>query len=248
MTTPFLSTPHHGHGSGCSCDGCSLVRTILLNPDEDVPRSMYADWLMENNLAERAELIQAGCQIEKWNCTFKQTPEQPGWKHNCGTDENHYWLCQPLRYRERELIEIGRGAKWWDMKELRCVSVDSNSHLIWAVEDGPYREIMWGIIHRGFIDELHLPVASFTDELCAAVWSRFPVTAIRFTDTIIYPSGGNDTYYFGGWHQFPQEWRKHGILEGHRSRHDAMLALSIAAVRHGREIAGVRPVDEPVTV
>lgn len=55
--------------------------------------------------ADLAELIRVGCQTAVWDCTFKCTKEQPGWNHVCGTDDRGYWLCQPFRMREQDILD-----------------------------------------------------------------------------------------------------------------------------------------------
>lgn len=95
-------TPYTDHP-----DYKAMLAGILATPDDDLPRLVLADWLDElqqDDATARAEFIRLGVQIESWGCTFKQTPEQPGWNHLCGTDEKGYWLCQPLRSRERALL------------------------------------------------------------------------------------------------------------------------------------------------
>ena len=44
-------------------DGDALLRAILLNPAEDTPRLVYADWLQENGGDEYAEFIRGSVEI-----------------------------------------------------------------------------------------------------------------------------------------------------------------------------------------
>jgi uncharacterized protein (TIGR02996 family) len=48
-------------------DGESLLRAILDEPDEDVHRLVYADWLEENGGAARAEFIRAQCALARFH-------------------------------------------------------------------------------------------------------------------------------------------------------------------------------------
>ncbi|MBM3981508.1 MAG: TIGR02996 domain-containing protein [Planctomycetes bacterium] len=43
-------------------DGDALFRAICEHPREDTPRLVYADWLQENGLPERAEFIRLQCE------------------------------------------------------------------------------------------------------------------------------------------------------------------------------------------
>lgn len=46
-------------------DGSALLAAICENPQEDLPRLIYADWLEENGRPERAEFIRLQC--ERWS-------------------------------------------------------------------------------------------------------------------------------------------------------------------------------------
>jgi uncharacterized protein (TIGR02996 family) len=61
----------------------ALLRGVLLHPDEDTHRLVYADWLEENGRAERAEFVRVQCALER--CA--------------GDDPQRFALAQ----REREL-------------------------------------------------------------------------------------------------------------------------------------------------
>src|SRR3954467_15788293 len=45
-------------------DEAALLAAILMHPDEDTPRLMYADWLDEHGQPERAEFIRIQCAPE----------------------------------------------------------------------------------------------------------------------------------------------------------------------------------------
>jgi uncharacterized protein (TIGR02996 family) len=49
--------------AGGAADHRALFRAVLANPDEDVPRLMYADWLEEHGDAARAEFIRVQCRL-----------------------------------------------------------------------------------------------------------------------------------------------------------------------------------------
>lgn len=61
-----------------------------------------------------------------------------------------------------------------------------------------------------------------------------PVQWVEPTDVVVFPSGGNDTYFLGGLGSFPQDWWSQ--LENHKTRFDVRAALSrllLAAARGG---------------
>lgn len=43
----------------------AFLQSIIETPDDDVPRSIYADWLEDHGQAERAEFIRIQCEISK---------------------------------------------------------------------------------------------------------------------------------------------------------------------------------------
>lgn len=147
-----------------------FLRAILAAPDDDAPRLIYADWLDENGKPERAEFIRVQCQLARWDCTFKQTKEQPGWKHNCGTDENGYWLCQPLRSREADLLQ--QHGEAWAMAELvrplgfNITICGIEGHQVRERRDGGLaRAITWHW-SRGFIEQVELDCATLLGREC----------------------------------------------------------------------------------
>ena len=42
-------------------DGDALLRAVLLDPADDAPRLVYADWLDDQGDPERAEFIRVSC-------------------------------------------------------------------------------------------------------------------------------------------------------------------------------------------
>lgn len=69
-------------------DDDAFLRAIIDNPDDDLPRLVYADWLDEHGDSERAEFIRVQCELER-TCHEGDTPAR-----------------KRLRRRERELREL----------------------------------------------------------------------------------------------------------------------------------------------
>src|SRR6476620_2551512 len=44
-------------------DDDAFLRAIIANPDDDLPRLVYADWLDEHGEPERAEFIRVQCEL-----------------------------------------------------------------------------------------------------------------------------------------------------------------------------------------
>jgi len=127
-------------------DLAALHAAVFANPDDDTVRLIYADELESSGDAERAEFIRLQVELAKWSCDFKQTKKQPGWRHDCGTDENGYWLCQPLRSRELDLF-TAHGAAWFGP----TATIDAPNER----ERQSHGEFL--IVRRGFVEHAVLP-------------------------------------------------------------------------------------------
>lgn len=147
----------------------AFYRAICQHPHEDTPRLVFADHLEESGEPERAEFCRVQCELESWGCTFRQTFTQPGWKHNCGTDENGYWLCQPRRSRERELFAAHR-LEWFE----RNVFLDRLSN----ISLGPYLTVA-----RGFPSHWYGTWEAWVGGACERCQGlgRFDITGKRCT-------------------------------------------------------------------
>lgn len=227
-----------------------LLRAILLDPADDTARLVYADWLEENGEAARAEFIRVQCQLAKWSCNFKQTKEQPGWFHDCGTDERGYWLCQPLRSRERELWDY-----WPNWVRSLPLIPFHNHHEFNTVAKG-HMAVVW---ERGFIASVVLLLAEFEDH-AASIFAAHPVTSVRLSDRQTYSNTGPTWYRRGRttpsalvperaeiprslFNLLPEYDRGVDRWKTYSSDESAHAALSAACVQWGRELAGLPPLS-----
>ena len=69
-----------------SDDGESLYRAVLMDPNDDAPRLVYADWLEEHGELERAELIRHMVHFPSDRAWYRAPkpaslywPDAPGW-------------------------------------------------------------------------------------------------------------------------------------------------------------------------
>jgi uncharacterized protein (TIGR02996 family) len=176
-----------------SDDRAAFLAAIIAAPKDDLPRLIYADWLDEHGEPARAEFIRVQCDLAKWTCNFKQTREQPGWFHDCGTDDKGYWLCQPLRGREQDLLEEHAGA-WTDFLPEDVVTRECP-----ACSEGGVVDPETGIIEcrtcdctgripdydnvefrRGFVEEITLPWQVFLERR-SAIRAATPLRHVRLT-------------------------------------------------------------------
>jgi len=84
-----------------------LLRRVCLDPADDLPRLLYADWCDETGRHDRAEFIR--CQIEKVQ-VYRDRPKGIFSPYV----DTHSWKIRfaELRARERELQ--APGVDWWD--------------------------------------------------------------------------------------------------------------------------------------
>lgn len=125
----------------------AFIRSIIMSPDDDLPRLMYADFLEENGEAARAEFIRVQVELARWNF-------DPGFMHAHG--QNHEQLhrfmkcecngCQ-LRRREREIEK-------------------DNPHL-WI----PIQFRQFGSPRRGWLDSITLSWQDFLRHERDLIWS-----------------------------------------------------------------------------
>lgn len=115
----------------------------------------------------------------------------------------------------------------------------------WVLDAKNVRLIDGAKLTRGFVSEIRLSLAAFVT-YAKAIFDRHPVTAVVLADAVIFPSGGNSTYYVGGLGRFPREYRK--SLDGLPSERAARAAISTACVRWGRHMAGLPVIAEPAAV
>lgn len=159
-----------------------FLADIIANPEDDVPRLIYADWLEDHGQDERAEFIRV--QIDEMTKhTCKCAPAlfvSPG----CPTCK----LVKPMRSRNRSLLtklaDAFRPQVPWS----------------WSVSlFTPTRDTPCSIIRRGFLAEIHAPLTVLMEHLPRLV-RRHPIERVRATDReprIIF-SRANDFLWLPG--------------------------------------------------
>lgn len=167
-------------------DGDNLLRNILKNPEDDIVRLVYADWLDENDQPEYAEFIRTqielnkGCDWQTLNglgyhwcprCLYSPDPRST-WQKTYGPDNmvNTCRECSVTRKRNNDLWNAHSG-EWFGDKSPAPLP----GELGWAVnagEDGAYiRAVFSGgkgryVIRRGFVDEVRLSLLSMFGGYC----------------------------------------------------------------------------------
>lgn len=201
-------------------DGHALLRAILLDPSDDLPRLAYADWCEEAGDERRAvfvrEQLRGGVAFGPFSSLYDVFARElesvlpprayrSGFAADLHGDGRCYWRfgVPPVEYKARPRIHHEFKAKW----------------------------------RRGFVDTVF--TASEVWEACAAaVCASCPVETVVLYDTVRhverepgFDSWRADADVFGveGWFEV-QEY--------------AMAAASLAAVNHGRRLAGLPPLPE----
>lgn len=203
-----------------------LLAAVLAMPDDDTPRLVLADWLQEHSCDERAEFIRAQVELAAGGMRHTHTAGQPGGCRLCRLRRvQSRYIEGPGLAEVARLFDRGPNDLWYGGASL--VRLGPGQSQDFAVE-----------FARGFVYRM---VCTWDDYFrhAAAVFSQHPVEDVRIIDAMIFPSGGNDTYYVGGLGMFPQQyWRR---IDRHRSRDAAADELSRVCVHYGRELAGLPP-------
>lgn len=170
---------------------------------------------------ERAEFIRVQVEFAALPEPDQGCPFLDDYGHNPPRWREGRCQCRGcvLTRRERELL-AKHGKQW-----LPDAVHDLN---VLVEEDVVYR--------RGLVAELALPLRTLIDHAGALGAACAGLERVTVSDAVIYPSGGNDTYYVGNLGAFPREyWRG---LEGHPTAAAARAALSRAGVRHLKAAGG----------
>lgn len=136
----------------------AMLVTIRANPDDDLPRLVYADWIQEHGDEERAVYIRVQCELAK-------VPGYPS-----GWDDSKYPEAAALHRRMVELGGPRRSAGEWSENQWRWFA----SRLCWA--EG---FITW----RGFVRSIRCSVQSWLvngDAVCRAD----PIQVVTLTDVM----------------------------------------------------------------
>jgi uncharacterized protein (TIGR02996 family) len=134
----------------------SLLEAVCLDPKDNLPRGVIADWLEEHGEVERAEFIRVQLEFDAW---------QKGDAESSMSKEGML-IHLMIRTREHQLWQahfptqndwgMGSGCKYaWQVTP----RVDSNA-----------REPL-AILRRGFIDELRCQLSDWND-VQSIVWNR----------------------------------------------------------------------------
>jgi uncharacterized protein (TIGR02996 family) len=235
-----------------------FLDAVLADPSDDFVRLVYADWLEENDQAERAEFIRV--QIELARCSqWKDNADHGGPRHQMYLSFMKLdcrWCS--LERRERELL----GARWHDW-----LSEGGMSHYFamnrskdgygWVIKpSGEDGRLIRAEFRRGFVGSLSLTLADFMTH-AGAIFAAAPVEEVAITDR--HP--GHDARGYQGWwgtddlvvggdniplrlHAFlpPSPFWQRGHEDKwawYHSEAEAIAALSLACVAYGRDKAGL---------
>ena len=233
----------------------SLLRAVLADPASDDSRLIYADYLDEQGEADRAEFIRvqvelakklAGIQTHHWYSLDMildpQDADHQAWKQTI-------WRLQK---REREMVKLFEWQGFrtafglpqhWPAWHLSAGPAD------WTAPPVPH----WcgGVLRRGFVDEIRLPLAAFLEQV-AGVFAAHPVTAVVLTDREpVQRATGRWSWEWDrdaaepiGWNRvlygLAMESDPYGVMAW-PTPEDARRVLSGYLVNCGRKLAGLSP-------
>lgn len=235
----------------------ALLAAILAHPEDDGPRLVLAD-LLEERGDMRGEFIRVQCELAKYDRTMRcNAPEKcyyaNGCEHGCGAKERDD-VCEPLRRREREL--------WATLHRQFDIGVILGSPYLLFDDECTLRirgdnQLVTCNVRRGFIERIELSITDFLAH-AAAIFKVAPVTEVRLNCRRPVEIGG----VFNWMHHDPIERESPWFLpkaiwdlvdlplvdvvdnaKYATTEADALAASSAAAVRYGREAAGLPPLS-----
>ena len=165
----------------------ALLAAVCANPEDDTPRLVYADWLEDHDLPERAEFIRVQCELARLAC------EVPGY---CSSGMGECWPClqaDELRRRERELL-TGRWHEWFAVFSA-VPTLCGNLPDPGGFDRSHFRRVTFA---RGFVDSVTCTAADFLAHADALLWHP------GLTDECGTCNGrGKSAYLIGAFGPFP---------------------------------------------
>ena len=140
----------------------AFLESIAANPNDDVPRLIFADYLEEHGEGERAEFIRVQCRLasEKFPCTC--TCE---YEHGIGCPAG---IKESLRRRERELLSDEQDRMKSELMK-RTLPSDDCWWEAWA-------------FRRGFVSSITLPCADFLKHAADIIEAVPMLEEVRWSD------------------------------------------------------------------
>jgi uncharacterized protein (TIGR02996 family) len=152
-------------------DADALLAAVLAEPDDDLPRLVYADWLDENGRPERAEFVRVQVELARfpdryfvpWTFPVVRTREE------AQREAREYtgWTARvdELRAREQTLLALHREAWLAPLKQ----------------KGEPFQAVgTHGGFRRGFVEVVWMPASWFVLR-AEALFRRVPARELRVT-------------------------------------------------------------------
>lgn len=145
---------------GILSDREALLSSIITNPDDDVARLVYADWLQEHGEEDRAEFIRVQIELAKTPDNFKEI------KSSC-----RYWGLKSIRSSQSHIRRC-KNCQYQRLlkREVQLHPIEYTSHFVWT---------------RGFISEFQGELNLWLTHGPAIV-QEHPIQYIRITDLPIH--------------------------------------------------------------
>jgi uncharacterized protein (TIGR02996 family) len=238
-------------------DHAALLRAILVDPADDAPRLVLADWLDENGEPERAEFI-------RLDIAARRNPRSAA-----SANVAARWKCSIYAIRHiRELTCSAwpadlRQTFQWD-RMTRSGPAYGNIRIVGHFQLASGKEARFVLDRGGFVAEISLPVAAFLAH-AEALFRVHPATTIHLKGRAPFagssashswyrdgsiPPGGPEIHLQSNlpgplWDELSGYVQAApGRAKWYESEAAARNALSRACVRHGRHLAGLPDIDE----
>lgn len=241
-----------------------FVRAVLVTPQDDAPRTIYADWLEEQGDAARAEFIRLGCELAAW----------PRGMCKAGCYQRlHSALCPIANVASRCTLLLASNVGVWTKSLPESLTTKKCPYCVdkpMCGETGvlecrqcKYRATGLDRVDfsRGFVSHVTLTRAEFMEH-AAEIFARHPITSVRLSDCEPWNRHGEGQC--GWWHPDTSATPDgiptpiHNRLTGYESTvaitavdlwrwyptaEAAHAALSRACVDYGRDLVGLPPIE-----
>lgn len=141
----------------------ALLQTVLDNPDDNVPRLAYADYLMENGKNNQGQLIK--CQIEYAQMSGCTSCDDTGEIGPCGLT-NYFTDCKGCKRNPERLKARLAISDLLDEVQKELSDVYYRVRLSQYGKPSQYWDQSWLIFNNGLAEEIHCPLSAFIGGEC----------------------------------------------------------------------------------